>query len=153
MILCHRVSETIVLGSVFAVLLVLSSCHSLPEPMRDNDAGNLLSGACWRAAENARCGDLRAFHECFFAAYSRARDPMLGGEDLESIDLTLQRLLASVGDHAFASQLAAESPPIQSGAAWFLRSVDLQTSPETKAVVASARHFDFELERSTRRNQ
>ena len=136
-----------------AAFILLTGCTSLPTPMRDNANGNQISSTCWRAAQQAKHGNNAAFHQCFFAAYSRARDPLLGGEDLESIITTLQELLSAVGDHAFATQLAAEAPPIRSGASWFLRPEDLQTAPETKAVLAATRDYDFELERSIRRNQ
>ncbi len=136
-------------------LLLLVGCNSppLPAPMRDNEVGNLLSSACWKAAQKAQAGDHEAFHDCFFAAYSRVRDPMLGGEDLESIDLTLEKLLSSVGDHVFACRLQEESPPIRSGVAWFLKQFDLQSAPETKAVTAGAHDYSFELERASRQNR
>ena len=139
--------------AVAMVLLAGCTSPSLPAPMRDNETGNLLSSTCWRAAQKAQAGDREAFHDCFFAAYSRVRDPMLGGEDLESIDLTLEKLLSSVGDHVFARRLHEESPPIRSGVAWFLKQIDLQSAPETKAVTAAAHDYNFELERASRENR
>jgi hypothetical protein len=146
------------LGGIYPVraitaFILLSGCTSLPTPMRDNANGNHLSSTCWRAAQEAKHGNNAAFHECFYAAYSRVRDPLLGGEDLESIIATLQQLLSAVGDRTFATQLAAESPPIRSGVSWFLRPADLQAAPETKAILAATRDYDFELERSIRPDQ
>ncbi len=100
----------------------------------------------------AMSGDASGFHECFFAAYSRVRDPMLGGEDIESIRETVSGLLKSVGDQTFSSGLAAEPEPVRSGVAWFLTSSDLSDAPETRRVIAETRDYDFELERSYRRN-
>ena len=53
--------------------------------MHDNEVGNRLSSTCWRAAQQAQHGDSAVFCECFFAAYFRARAPLIGGEDLESM--------------------------------------------------------------------
>ncbi len=121
--------------------------------MRDNDTGNRLSSACWQAAQRAQHGDSAAFHECFFAAYSRVRDPMLGGEDLEVMIETIQQLLHSVGDQVFATMLAKESPPIRCGVSWFLPREDLTSAPKTRAIIAATQDYDFELERSIRRNR
>lgn len=143
-----------------AVFFCVAGCSSLPTPMQDNAKGNRLSAACSQAAQRVRQaaqrvrqGDGAAFHECFFAAYSRMRDPMLGGEDLESIAHTLQQLLLTAGDHAFATALAKELPPIRSGVSWFLlRRENLAGAPETKAVIAATRDYDFELGRSIRQD-
>jgi len=131
---------------------ILSGCASLPKPLLENELGIRLSNACWRGAQKVLAGDPAGFHECFYAAYSRVRDPMRGGEDLESIRETLDGLLAAVGDQTFSLRLAAESEPVRSGVAWFLTSADLSQAPETRRVLAKTRDFDFELERAYRRN-
>jgi hypothetical protein len=135
-----------------ALILILSGCASLPEPLLENELGIRLSNACWRGAQKVLAGDPTGFHECFYAAYSRVRDPMRGGEDLESIRETLTGLLYEVGDQTFSSRLAAESEPVRSGVAWFLSSADLSQAPETRRVITETRDFDFELERAYRQN-
>jgi hypothetical protein len=141
-------------NAMLALMLaqILSGCASLPKPLLENELSIRLSNACWRGAQKAMAGDPAGFHECFYAAYSRVRDPMRGGEDLESIRETLNGLLAAVGDQTFSSRLAAESEPVRSGVAWFLTSADLSHAPETRRVLAKTRDFDFELERAYRRN-
>lgn len=128
----------------------LGCAPMLPKPMADNENGNLLSGICHRASQAVLNGDANGWHDCFFASYSRARDPMLGGEDLESIAATLTELLAKAGDDQFAAALAKETPPVRAGVAYFLSANTLALYPKTKAVVASTPDYDFELEKASR---
>ena len=136
-----------------AIAILLSGCTSLPTPVRDNEVGNYLSGTCWQGAQKAMTGDPAGFHESFFAAYSRVRDPMMGGEDIESIRETIAGLLAAVDDEAFSSHLRVEPEPVRSGVAWFLSTAKLSDAPETHRVIAETRDYDFELEQSYRRNK
>lgn len=133
-----------------AALLLAGCAASLPTPIADNETGNRLSGLCYKGAQAALAGDESGWHDGFFAAYSRARDPMLGGEDLESIRETLGDLLARSGDESFATALAKETPPVRSGAAYFLSGISLDVYPKTKALVTSTPDYDFELEKASR---
>ena len=137
---------------ILIAAFILTGCASLPKPLHDNANGNFLSGTCWRSAEQAKRGDQQAFHTCFFAAYSRARDPMVGGEDLESIYESVHGLLAAVGDDAFAAALSAESPPVRNGVGYFLFMFPLDAPyPKTTAVIHATPHYEMELEKANAR--
>jgi hypothetical protein len=138
--------------TLLTLLFSLMGCSSLPRPMRDNEFGNYLSAQCAEGVNKAILGDQSGFHTCFFAAYSRVRDPLRGGEDIQSIRLSLETLLQAVGDDAFAYHLGNEPEPVRSGVAWFLQGVYLGDTPKTHNLLDQTQDYNFELITARRRN-
>jgi len=70
-------------------------------------------------------GDDLGIHSAFIATYVRASLPYFGGEDLESISLSLGFLLYKCGDKRFSEVLKIERPEVVSAVKAFL-------SPDSK---------------------
>jgi hypothetical protein len=125
--------------------LVLAGCTGLPQPLRDDDSGMKLA----RLTNKAHADPLtdEDVHQVFFAAYSRARDPMMGGEDLEMIHGNLIHLRQRLGDQRFSDALQREDPAVTSAVGWHLApdsgSADFPLSSRT---LADAPRKTFELE-------
>ena len=82
-----------------------------------------------------------------FAAYSRSRDPLMGGEDLEMINENLVRLRDRLGDERFAASLRRENPAVVSAVAWHLRpKASSGVFPISSEVLKQAPKKTFELE-------
>ena len=133
--------------SLYAVIssLFLAGCASLPQPLRDDDNGMKLARLTNRAyAEPLSDEDI---HQVLFATYSRSRDPLMGGEDLEMIHDNLIRLRQRLGDKGFSDALRREGDAVTSAVGWHLgaasKSVDF---PLSSLTIAEAPKKKFELE-------
>lgn len=125
--------------------LLLAGCTSLPQPLRDDDSGMKLA----RLTNKAYADPLtdQDVHQVLFATYSRSRDPLMGGEDLEMIHANLIRLRQRLGDQGFSDALRLEDSAVISAVGWHLgadsQSVDFPLSSRT---IAEAPKKTFELE-------
>ena len=125
--------------------LLLAGCTSLPQPLRDDDSGMKLA----RLTNKAYADPLTSedVHQVLFATYSRSRDPLMGGEDLEMIHANLIRLRQRLGDQGFSDALRLEDSAVTSAVGWHLgadsQSVDFPLSSRT---IAEAPKKTFELE-------
>lgn len=125
--------------------LLLAGCTSLPHPLRDDDSGMKLA----RLTNKAYADPLTSedVHQVLFATYSRSRDPLMGGEDLEMIHANLIRLRQRLGDQGFSDALRLEDSAVISAVGWHLgadsQSVDFPLSSRT---IAEAPKKTFELE-------
>lgn len=125
--------------------LLLVGCTGLPEPIRDDDSGMKLARLTYKAhAEPLTAEDV---HQVLFASYSRSRDPLKGGEDLEMIHENLIQLRQRLGDKRFAHALGLEDPAVVAAVGWHLgtdsRSIDF---PLSSRKFAEAPKRSFELE-------
>ncbi len=133
--------------TLFAVIssLWLAGCARLPVPFRDDDSGMKLA----RLTDRAYADPLSAedVHQVLFATYSRSRDPLMGGEDLEMIHGNLIRLRQRLGDKRFSDALRREDSAVTSAVGWHLGAdspaVDF---PLSSVTVANAPKMIFELE-------
>jgi hypothetical protein len=142
------------LGGV--VLGTLCSCSSA----RKSQPGNLGSYAekldAWRcssrALEDASKGDEDAIRACFLSAYVRVNEPLMGGEDLEAMDITFAKLLKNLGDDKFSAALQTVRPEVRSSVHWFLKGNRINKSdyPKTFASFASAPNIDWPLDQAYR---
>jgi hypothetical protein len=82
--------------TTLACAILLAGCEVLPKPLLDDENGTRLSGLTHRAHDIELTEE--AIHEVFYAAYSRTRDPLMGGEDMEKIHLNLIVLRDRLGD-------------------------------------------------------
>ncbi|MCX6865351.1 MAG: hypothetical protein NTV46_03885 [Verrucomicrobia bacterium] len=125
--------------------LLLADCTSLPQPLRDDDNGMKLAGLTNKANDDPLTNE--GVHQVLFATYSRSRDPLMGGEDLEMIHENLIRLRQRLGDKSFSDALRLEDPAVISAVGWHLgadsQSVDFPLSSRT---IAEAPKKTFELE-------
>ena len=125
--------------------LLLASCASLPQPLCDDGSGMKLARLTNKAYAAPLTDD--DVHQVLFAAYSRSRDPLMGGEDLEMIHANLIRLRQRLGDKRFSDALRLEDSAVISAVGWHLGvdspSVDFPLSSRT---IADAPKKTFELE-------
>ena len=133
--------------NLYAILscLVLAGCANLPQPLRDDDGGMKLA----RLTNKAHADPLtnKDIHEVLFATYSRSRESVMGGEDLEMIHANLIRLRHRLGDKGFSDALGREDSAVISAVGWHLgadsKAVDF---PLSSAMIAKAPKRTFELE-------
>ena len=114
--LCQRMKRLsiTILGSA------LIGCAQFPKPIPDDVNGKRLARMTYIAQEDELTP--RAIHDVLFAAYSRTRDKLMGGEDLEAIHLNLRDLRTRLGDERFADALKQEDPAVVSAIRWYLDS-------------------------------
>lgn len=132
--------------------LLLAGCSSLPEPFRDDDSGMKLARLTQKAYADPLTDE--EVHQVFFATYSRSRDPMMGGEDLEMIHGNLIRLRERLGDEGFATALNREDAAVVSAVGWHL-GTDAQSDryPLTSHAFVKAPKKTFELESACAKQQ
>lgn len=98
-----------------AVAATLCSCSG-PAASTSAPASSYKAFDAWRTSSQiepyAAKGSARALHDLFIADYTRASDPYLGGEDLQSMSMTLGAEARSVGDAKFAEALGRERPEV-----------------------------------------
>jgi hypothetical protein len=132
------------LSAVISILL-LAGCASLPQPLRDDDSGMKLARLTNKAYADPLTDE--DVHQVLFATYSRSRDPLMGGEDLEMIHANLIRLRQRLGDKRFSDALRREDSAVTSAVGWHLgadsQAVDFPLSSDT---IANAPKRTFELE-------
>ncbi len=92
--------------------------------------------------------DEASIHRAFYAAYSRARVGLMGGEDLEAIFANLKDLRARLGDRDFAAALEKEDPAVRSGVGYFCRKMSAAEFPLSRAVLDKTPDHKFELEKA-----
>jgi hypothetical protein len=141
--------------SIAAILLAValitdcasSGSSSLPEPFPEVEGGRSLHGQTYM--KNPGIPDAAEIHHIFFAAYSRSRVKMLGGEDLETITLNLIDLRARLGDEAFATALAKEHPAVIYAVGGHLNP-DAQNPafPATAKLIAENPRYHLELDQA-----
>lgn len=133
--------------NLYAVIssLLLVGCASLPQPFRDDESGMKLA----RLTNKANADPLtdEDVHLALFATYSRSRDPLMGGEDLEMIHANLNRLRQRLGDKRFSDALLQEDLAVISAVGWHL-GTDAQSAdfPLSSRTIAEAPKKTFELE-------
>lgn len=92
--------------SAVILSLLLVGCSSLPKPLRDDDTGMKLARLTNKAYADPLTDE--DVHWVLFAAYSRSRDPLMGGDDLEMIHANLIKLRQRLGDKRFSDALSRE---------------------------------------------
>jgi hypothetical protein len=86
-------------------------------------------------------------HQVLFATYSRSRDPLMGGEDLEMIHGNLIRLRQRLGDKGFSDALRREEKAVISAVGWHLGADSKSDEfPLSSLAIAEAPKEAFELE-------
>jgi hypothetical protein len=139
--LCQKMKS---LSAVISSLL-LAGCASLPQPLRDDDSGMKLARLTNKAYADPLTDE--DVHQVLFATYSRSRDPLMGGEDLEMIHGNLIRLRQRLGDKRFSDALRREDSAVISAVGWHLgadsQAVDFPLSSRT---IAETPKKTFELE-------
>lgn len=125
--------------------LLLAGCASLPQPLRDDDSGMKLARLTNKAYADPLTDE--DVHQVLFATYSRSRDPLMGGEDLEMIHANLIRLRQRLGDKRFSDALRREDSAMISAVRWHL-GTDAQSAdfPLSSRTIAEAPKKTFELE-------
>jgi hypothetical protein len=133
-----------VLYFVFSSLLLVG-CASLPQPLRDDDSGMKLARLTNKAYADPLTDE--DVHQVFFATYSRSRDPLMGGEDLEMIHANLIRLRHRLGDKRFSDALLREDSAVISAVGWHLGAASQSVEfPLSSRTIAEAPKTTFELE-------
>jgi hypothetical protein len=102
-------------SALFLAAALIAGCASsptstLPEPFPEVEGGRSLHGQTYMHGPGIP--DAAEIHHIFFAAYSRSRIKLLGGEDLETIAENLIELRSRLGDASFAAALAKEHPAV-----------------------------------------
>ncbi|MCB1100650.1 MAG: hypothetical protein KDN22_34125 [Verrucomicrobiae bacterium] len=125
--------------------LLLASCASLPQPLCDDDSGMKLARLTNKAYADPLTDE--DVHQVLFATYSRSRDPLMGGEDLEMIHANLIMLRQRLGDKRFSDALRHEDAAVISAVGWHL-GADSQSVyfPLSSRTIAEAPKKTFELE-------
>ncbi|WP_035605853.1 hypothetical protein [Haloferula sp. BvORR071] len=145
-----------------AILLIAAALHAacasspsasssaLPEPYPEVEGGPSLHGQTYM--KNPGIPDAAEIHHIFFAAYSRSRIKMRGGEDLETIALNLAELRTRLGDEAFAAALTKEHPAVVSAVASHFGREEARNPafPLTAKLIADSPHYDLELNQAER---
>jgi hypothetical protein len=142
------------LGGV--VLGTLCSCSS-PSKIQTGSPGSYTEKLdAWRcssrALEEASKGDEDAIRACFLSAYVRVNEPLMGGEDLEAMDMTFAKLLKNLGDDKFSEALQTVRPEVRSSVHWFFKGnrINKTDYPKTFATFASAPNIDWPLDQAYR---
>lgn len=121
-----------------------SSSSALPEPFPEVEGGPSLHGQTYMKGPGIP--DAAEAHHIFFAAYSRSRIKLLGGEDLETIALNLAELRARLGDDTFATALVKEHPAVISAVGGHLgQEARNPAFPATAKLIANNPHHQLEL--------
>jgi hypothetical protein len=134
------------LSAAIPFLFILASCAQLPEPWPDSESGMKLANMTYIAPDATP--DEASIHRVFYAAYSRTRVGLLGGEDLEAIHAGLKDLRTRLGDRDFAAALEKEDPAVRSGVGYFCGEVTRENFPLTRAVLDKTPNYKFELEKA-----
>ena len=123
------------------------SPSSLPTPYPEVEDGPSLHGQTYM--HRAGMPDAAEIHHIFFAAYSRSRIKLLGGEDLETITINLIELRNRLGDNAFATALAKEHPAVISSVASHLgEEARNPRFPASAKLIAGSPRYKLELDQA-----
>ena len=127
----------------------LPSSSALPDPYPEVKGGPSLHGQT--SMKGAGIPDAAEIHHIFFAAYSRSRIKLLGGEDLETIATNLIALRARLGDASFAAALAKEHPAVIHAVGDHLgEEAHNPAFPVTAKIFADNPRYDLELNQAAR---
>lgn len=146
--LCQKMKN---LSAVISILL-LAGCASLPQSLRDDDIGMKLARLTNKAYADPLTDE--DVHQVLFATYSRSRDPLMGGEDIEMIHANLIRLRQRLGDKRFSDALRLEDSAVTLAVGWHLgadsQAVDF---PLSSLTISKAPKKTFEIEAAYAKNR
>jgi len=127
------------------VAISLGACSPLPEPLKEEEIGRHLESLTYVPESSLK--DQQEIHRAFFAAYSRSRVKLLGGEDLEAITGNLNELRSRMGDGPSAEALAREHPAVRSAVGSHMgREAPNPQFPETARLLAATPGYRLELD-------
>jgi len=148
---------------IVCVLLISGCAHSIPPssvpgigvPQFDAWCRGALAhpdkSAKTRLFHDAWLGSSSALQSYFLDAYRSEISSSINPADEEMLGWTLEALLYRLGDPVFAKTLQGERPEVRSAVRHFLVPTHIKSGyAETRALLESAPHVDFLLERTYR---